>query len=180
MLRFAIIAAATMAVLPSTAEAGGRIFDPSLSTCTTANCSSQQVNGTVASQNGNADPFTVQVWSFGNECLRFQTLSQTGGTDLEVTVVSPNGSVFRNDDAGIAPCGLCSLVKFIAQRGWHDVHIQQFSGAAVNSDFDLRYGRYPNGNANCAAPTPPALSATAAARKSGGSVAPTGTGPSSR
>ena len=45
---------------------------------------------------GNSQPFTLQVFSTGNECVRLDVLTQ--GTDLEIALVGPDGTLWRNDD----------------------------------------------------------------------------------
>jgi hypothetical protein len=156
---------------------GSRLFDPSISTCTTADCSSVLLNGTTGNIANNADPWTIGLYARAGECLRIRTLSQTA--DLENVTVAPSGTVFRNDDGGLAPCTLCSLVKFVAPNtGWYTVAINQFTGAATSADFQIAYGRYTGTNPNCAAPTPPAAPAAAAAAKASGSnAAPSGSLP---
>lgn len=165
----------SMAVLPAAALMLGlcgvakasEIYDPSVSTCTGANCSSVLINGTVTNPAGNNHPWVIETYARAGECLRLQTLSQA--VDLEMAVTAPNGSLYRNDDGGAAPCTLCSLVSFTAPNtGWYTVQLSQFAGTASYSDFQLAYGRYSGGNANCATPTVPTLAPQAAAAKAGG------------
>ena len=174
------LAALTVLVLglPSaSAWAGSKIFATG-AVCTTLNCNAATVKGSIETNaNGNRDPFVVQVFSSGGECLRLAVTSQ--GADLEGVVVSPDGAVWRNDDGGVAPCALCPVVKAITNtRGWHTFQLSQFVGAATNADFTLRIGRYPSGNVNCAGATVPfALEAAEApVSKSSSTRAPTGDG----
>ena len=78
-------------------------------------------------------------------------------TDLETVVRAPNGTVYRNDDGGIAPCPLCPVVKVNStpNNGWYSVTIGHFAGSPVTGNFTLSYGRYNVGNPNCAASTTP-------------------------
>lgn len=169
------VPAVALLALPAVAEAGARLFDNSVSTCTTNDCSSQVFGGTVTNPASNNDPWVIQVFAAAGECLRLRVLEQA--VDLETTVVAPNGSVFRNDDGGLAPCTLCSLVKFAApNRGWYTVQVNHFGGTASYSDLQIAYGRYSAGNPNCAAPTPPAFAAAERAAKSGASAPVSGTG----
>jgi hypothetical protein len=73
-------------------------------------------NGTTETTvNGNVDPFVVELFSAGNECLRVAVTAQ--GTDLEATLVSPDGLTWRDDDGGGS---LRPLIKAITTiRGWH-------------------------------------------------------------
>jgi hypothetical protein len=153
---FAVAAFSGMTI-PATAS---EIFDPSVSTCTGADCSSVQIGGTVTNPSNNNHPWVINTFAAAGECVRLRVLSQAA--DLEMTVVSPDGSVFRNDDGGLAPCALCSLVKFVApSRGWYTVQVSHFGGTPTYSDLQLAYGRYNGANPNCASPTVPALAAAA-------------------
>jgi hypothetical protein len=161
---FAIAASTAMA----TTVHATPIFDPSSSTCTTANCSSETISGTfgVLGAAQSALPWTVEIFSFPQRCLRVEVTSQT--TDLELVVVAPNGTVFRNDDGGIAPCFNCPLVKVgnTPNQGWYTVQVAQFAGGGNFSNFTLRYGVYPLNNANCSVPTTGQASRTLSTRKS--------------
>jgi len=133
------------------AWAGPAVFDSS-NTCTTLNCSASIINGTyVTSSNNNVDPFILQVFSTGSECVRLAVTSQ--GTDLEAVLVSPSGAVWKDDDGGGS---LRPLIKANTDvRGWYTLQIARYNGTAANADFTLNYGRYPSGNVNCSAPTTP-------------------------
>lgn len=151
------IAAISGLTVPAAAT---EIFDSSVSTCTGADCSSLQIGGTVTNPSNNNHPWVVNAFAAAGECVRLRVLSQA--SDLEMTVIGPDGSMFRNDDGGLAPCTLCSLVKFVApSRGWYTVQVSHFGGTPTYSDLQLAYGRYNGGNPNCASPTPPALAAAA-------------------
>jgi hypothetical protein len=155
MVVLALVTVLGIAVTASVGWAGSKIFDP-LSSCTTLNCSASVLNGTYThDQFSNADPFVIQVFTTGNDCLRIEGISQ--GTDLEATLTLPNGTTFRNDDKGFG-CGLCPLLKVrntTGNRGWATLTISHFAGEGVNADFTLLHGRYTNplGNPNCATPT---------------------------
>jgi hypothetical protein len=137
------------------AWAGTRIFDPTVDTCTTNNCGAVTLNGTIFSFSPSADHFDVDLFANTSECLRVAVTSEF--TDLETVVRAPNGTVYRNDDGGIAPCPLCPVVKVNStpNNGWYSVTIGQFAGAPVTGNFTLSYGRYNAGNPNCAASTTP-------------------------
>ena len=171
------IAAIPAALLLTAAPvAATEIFDNTPNSCTTDDCSSLLLPMTVTNPGGNGHPSVVEVYGRAGECVRLRVVAQSA--DLEVTAVATDGTTFRNDDSGLAPCPLCSLVKFIApDTGWHTVQTSHFAGNAVYSDYRLLYGRYTGaGNPNCANPTTPtAASAAASAKASGGSV-PVGAG----
>jgi hypothetical protein len=135
--------------------AGSRIFDPTVDTCTTLNCGAVVLNGTTFSFGPSADHFDVDVFAGPNECLRAAVTSEFA--DLETVVRAPNGTVYRNDDGGVAACPLCPVVKVNStpNNGWYSVTIGQFAGAPAEGNFTLSYGRYNVGNPNCAASTTP-------------------------
>jgi hypothetical protein len=154
------IGAATFLTLSSAiavnhAAAGTNVFDPSFGSCTSDNCSSEQISGTVgglAIANDNTLPWTVKIFAPANSCLRAEVISQT--QDLEIVLVQPDGTVFRDDDGGV---GLQPLVKVdgTSNRGWNTLQVSRFNGDALGADFTMLYGVYPRGNPNCAAPTTP-------------------------
>ncbi len=102
--------------------------------------------------NTQAIPFTIQVFSSGNECLRLSVVSQA--SDLETVLIGPEGTTWRDDDGGGSFLPLIQANTPI--QGWYTVHISSFNGSGAASLFTLRYGRYNSGNPNCATPTPPA------------------------
>jgi hypothetical protein len=144
------------------------VFDPSSSTCTTPNCSSEAISGTFGALGAaqSALPWTVEIFSFAQRCLRVEVTSQTA--DLEIVVVAPNGTIFRNDDTGLAPCPNCPLVKIgnTPNQGWYTVQVSHFAGAANFTNFTLLHGQYPLNNANCATPTTPQSSRALTTQKS--------------
>lgn len=137
------------------------VNDPIVSSCTGINCNSIDVTGQVmrSNLNGNwrARPYNIQLFAGPNECFRVETIFQA--QDLELTVITPDGTVYRDDD-GSSLCSVCSLVKFVtpaSQRGWYTVHVSHWAGAAVDAEFRLLYGRYNSTNPNCSGPTSPAM-----------------------
>ncbi|HMR34260.1 MAG TPA: hypothetical protein PKA13_22230 [Geminicoccaceae bacterium] len=145
------------------------MFDTTVSTCGTANCSSIVVGATLAGNGLSAGPWTAEIFGGANECLRLDVVAQT--VDLEIVAIAPNGTVFRNDDR---PGSLLPLVKINgAQNGWYTVSVSQFAGAISDSNFNFAFGRYNLNNANCATPTTPAMApATATLSKAGLSAGP--------
>jgi hypothetical protein len=105
-----------------------------------------------------AGTFTIDVFAGAGQCVRLDLISPPHPTpDMELVVVAPNGTVFRNDDRNGA-LDRRPLVKIASapNNGWYTVHVAQFAGAATETNIVLLYGRYNNGNPNCAAPTLPA------------------------
>ena len=149
--RAGLIVLATFVLTPVLASAQTNIFDDTVSTCVTANCSSLRIPGTLLSFAPSAGNWDINVFGLPGECIRLDVISQ--GTDLETVVVAPNGTAFRNDDRAVGD--LRPLVKIAPapNNGWYAVHLAQFAGAAVNANFVLLYGRYNAGNPNCASPS---------------------------
>ncbi len=101
--------------------------------------------------NNNTDPFVVQIFSSGNECVRLEVVFQSA--DMEMTLISPVGTIWQDDDGGV---GTQSLLKVITNvRGWYPLILSHFSGASLISDFDLQYGRFPVTSTQCSNPTAP-------------------------
>jgi hypothetical protein len=157
-----LIALVTLLLVPVLSSAQTNIFDDTASTCTGTNCSTLRLPGTLLNFAPSAGNWDINVFSSGGECVRLDVSSQN--TDLEMVVVAPNGTVYRNDDRGGGD--LRPLVKIDAtpNNGWYTVHLARFDGSAVNANFVLLYGRYNTGNVNCSNPT-------------GGFVAPVATKP---
>jgi hypothetical protein len=85
---------------------------------------------------------------------------------MELVVIAPNGSVYRNDDRNGA-LDRRPLVKIggAPNNGWYTVHVSQWAGAATETNIVLLYGRYNAGNPNCAGPTAPASAFSADAEQ---------------
>jgi hypothetical protein len=149
---------AVLLATPS-AFAGARIWDNSFSTCTSANCSSLTIPGTVTNPSSNNDPFEVQVFAGTNECVRLEVTQSLQGVDLEMVVRAPNGAIYRNDDGNGGGSFNNPMVQIngTPNSGWYSVSINHWNGVASYADFVLTYGRYNVGNVNCAAPTAPSL-----------------------
>lgn len=137
--------------------AGQNIFDDSVGTCSGANCSSLRIPGTVFSFGPSAGQFVFSAFASPGECVRFDLISPPHpAPDMETVVIAPDGSVFRNDDRNGA-LDRRPLVKIASapQNGWYTVRVGQFSGAGTETNVVMMYGRYANGNPNCATPTLP-------------------------
>jgi hypothetical protein len=153
MVVAAIATVLGLALTASVGWAGPQVFDPQ-NNCATINCLATVLNATyVHDQNHNANPFILQVFTSGNECLRIDVTAQA--TDLETTLTCPSGRTWQNDDRAFFD--LRPLIKAItpAPRGWCTLTISHFNGegplAPVN--FTVAIGRYPSGNVNCVPPT---------------------------
>jgi hypothetical protein len=151
----AAVVAATALLQVSTMASATAIFDPTVGTCTGANCDSIELGGRLSGTNGQAGPWTIEVLAGLNECIRLQVLT-SNDADVEMVAISPNGQFYRNDDGLAGSCTKCPLLKFQApSRGNYSVSISHRAGVAKDVKFRFAYGRYPAGNANCNNPNPP-------------------------
>jgi hypothetical protein len=154
------LASALATFLPAgPAGAATTINGVAVASCTTPNCSSALIIGTLTSHGSYAVPWVIQVASDPGQCVRLETTDVIGSDlNLEMVVVSPSGRVFRNDN--ISGTNNLSLVKIApTEHGFYTVQVSGFNGGAAAVNFELRYGRYSSaGNPNCASPTPPLVS----------------------
>lgn len=149
-------ATAALMVGPVLALAGDDLRDDTVSTCTGTNCSSLRLPGSVSASGVHVNMWTINALARTFECVRFDLISPPSPSpDLELIVVAPNGTVFRNDDR--TPTDRRPLVKIgpAPTPGWYRVVVTQFAGAAIEVDTVLMYGRYSAGNPNCNNPTAP-------------------------
>ena len=161
--------AASLGLLASMqAGAATNLVDATASTSRKLDAGALSVNGSLHDTNGNTQPWTAQVYAQQGECLRVFVTSTA--FDAQLVVVSPDHRVYRDDDSG----GLLRpLVKIgtAPAFGWYTVQVATYDGTPVTADFTLKYGRYDNGNPNCANPTPP-LADTRPIPKDPGAAAP--------
>jgi hypothetical protein len=153
-----LLAAATVGV--PDARAGSEIYQQGTATCTTTNCSALGLNATIKSFGASAGKWVAEVFAKRSECFRIditQRLPPDSGSDLELVVVAPNGIVYRNDNKGSGACPTCPLVRIrpTPNEGWYTVSVGTSNGQAVDENFRILFGRYPSGNPNCGATTPP-------------------------
>lgn len=134
------------------ASATTNMFDPSVSTTGVADGSSIRLDATLNDVFGQAEPWTMQVYAEVGQCLRL--FVPTTSFDSELTVIAPNGSVFRDDDGGGSNRPLVKIAS-APNKGWYTVHVAHYAGAAITANFGLLYGRYAAGNVNCAGGTIP-------------------------
>lgn len=143
------------------AGAATNMFDPSVSTATKLNASAVTINGTLHDTNGNTQPWTTQVYAQPGECMRLSVT--TTSFDAKMEVIAPNGEVFRDDDSGGSLRPLVQIAS-APNFGWYTVQVAHFNGVPQSADFTMKYGRYNNGNPNCAQPTLPAAAVPAGAQ----------------
>lgn len=159
---FVVIASSLGVSLFSTeARAGSEIYDSTLSNCSTVNCSSIVFDGVTNRNNVNqAIPFTIPVYSSGNECMRLDVTRQT--IDLKAVLISPSGKVWINDDGGGNSRPLIKANTDVA--GWYTLQLYFYNGAGPlgSNSFTLAYGLYNTGNLNCSSPTTPLNTSSAA------------------
>jgi hypothetical protein len=104
---------------------------------------------------GDRDPFILQIYTGGGECVRLDVTNQTH--DLEMILISPTGRIWRNDDRAY-PNDRRPLIKAITDiNGWYTLQVSHYTGGNVIADFTLRYGRYNSGNPNCSSVTTPII-----------------------
>jgi len=135
--------------------------------------SSAIISGTTFGFGPSAMPWTAEVWSPPGVCLRIAVLAQA--TDLEATVVAPNGTVFRDDDGGGANRPLVKINN-TPNNGWYTVSINHWAGAAVSANFTLSLERVPVNSASCLPGTPPSASLQATAPKANRAPTPPAAG----
>jgi len=148
----AISVLASLGVFAAGQAAATNLFNPVVSTTTVLDGSSIELDGTLNDTFGQSQPWSAALYAGAGECVRF--FITTTAFDSELTVISPNGTIFRNDDGG----GLLRPLVAISGApvsGWYTVQVAAFNGAAINANFALKYGRYNFGNPNCATPTVP-------------------------
>ncbi|MBC8121312.1 MAG: hypothetical protein H7Y22_05670 [Gemmatimonadaceae bacterium] len=152
------IVAATLAA--GDAWAVSHQIDPVRDTCTELDCGSVPILGTYSrndidtssTSNFRAVPFVTQVYSNGGECLRLSAVNQTA--DMEIVLVSPDGTAWRNDDFDSL---LPRVVVNTTTRGWYTLQVHHYTGGDSGDDnFVVNYGRYNTGNSgNCTSTTSP-------------------------
>lgn len=160
----AILIATSLMLGTGVVSAGSIIWDPPDS-CTTINCGATILHANITSSStnpgGSVEPFIVQVHSSPQYCLRLDVFNQTAGANLEMVLVAPDGTVWRNDNRSGSDTRPLIVVPSGVQ-GWYTVHISPTRGTisppGSHLSADLAYGRYTSTtNPNCANPTEPML-----------------------
>jgi hypothetical protein len=115
-------------------------------------------------------PWIINVFAGDDECLRLDLIrpippSPLPSTDFQMIVIDPFGTVyqsgFRPDRPENDPRPLVKINTF--EAGYYTVLVQRDFDETGPAHFTVRYGRYNDGNPNCANPTQPLLSQQAAA-----------------
>jgi hypothetical protein len=127
------------------------VFDPFVGSGNTLDGGSVPLNGTLHDTNGNPQPWVIQVYAGAGECLRL--FVDSAAFDAKLTVVAPDGIVYRDDNGGGRQRPLVKVAS--ATQGWYTVQVAHFSGLPQNANFELLYGRFVAGNVNCSQPTAP-------------------------
>jgi hypothetical protein len=151
-------AGATAALMlgPVLALAGDDLRDDTVSSCTGINCSSVRLPGSVSASGVHTNPWTINALARTGECVRFDLISPPSPSpDMEIIVVAPNGTVFRNDDRSRTDRRPLVKIGPAPTPGWYRVVVTQFEGTPIEVDTVMMYGRYSAGNPNCNNPTAP-------------------------
>lgn len=153
-------------VVPLCEATAFNMFDES-SNCSATNCQSIRINGTVLADNidpPSSLPWVAQVFATSGECVRLQVARQE--QDLTMTVVSPDGQIWFDDDSGGNGRPLVKIQEAPVD-GWYTVQLSPLFGDPLQADFTLRYGRYFGaGSRNCANPTSQLVASEAFATQS--------------
>ena len=144
----------TALIAVSTPAAASNMWDPSVSTCSTINCSSVQIDATILRSGAAVAPWVGEIYARGGECLRLDIIDVIPSADLELVVVASNGTVYRNDNRNSTIDRPLVKIGNTPVGGWYSVSVLPAGGAVIQADFTLVYGRYNVGNPNCSSPTP--------------------------
>ncbi|NTU41986.1 MAG: hypothetical protein HGA78_02830 [Nitrospirales bacterium] len=175
MIAFGCLTVASLFAV-SSAFAGSNIWTPQ-ATCTTNNCQSLKLGGTIMSFGSeDAASWTANLFAAQGECLRLDVT--TADDDLEIVVVAPNGYVYRNDDRSSSNNLPLVRISSAPISGYYTVHVSTWDGYPVDVDFILKYGRYNSGNPNCNGAIAPMSSDDDGGKRNSRIIAP-GTAPRS-
>jgi hypothetical protein len=137
-----------------------------LQSCTAPNCGATLLYGRINKSDRCCGfqlsmPWVAQLYANKNECLRLHVTAQ-GSANTELVAIAPGTQrAWRNDNSNIQPCPTCPLLKIRTsanEEGWFVVQVNESTGRRQDSEFLLRYARYPASNPNCSAhngPLPP-------------------------
>jgi len=154
----------TLSAAASQARAADLVFDGGVDSCTTLNCGAVVLNG-IAVKNafGDSVSFTSEVFSDVGNCIRLDVTAQS--SDMQIVLVSPSGSVWRNDDR-VSGDHRPLITARADVKGYYTVQINYYGGnQTINTGqwFTLAYGRYvPGTAANCPAASSPLLAGLSA------------------
>lgn len=145
------LAVSMLALMPAMRADATNLFDPTIAGSDTLDDTAVRLDGTLHDAT-NSRPWTARVYAGVGECLRLFVTSTV--FDAKISVISPSGTVYRDDDSGGS---LRPLVRVNNTRaGWYVVQVAHYRGLPQNANFTLLYGRYPAYNTNCEVPTSPA------------------------
>src|SRR4051794_4724171 len=86
-MRKQMLVTAALACVTAVPAAATQVFDPFASTCTSTDCNSTLIGGTVNSAFNTAGPWVIEVLALANECLRLSVTYED--VDLETVAVAP-------------------------------------------------------------------------------------------
>jgi hypothetical protein len=155
ILKSSLLATSVLAALGFLAAgqaSATNLFNPVVSTTSVIDGASRELDGTLNDTGANSQPWVAELYAGVGECVRF--FVSTTAFDAKLTVITPNGTIFRDDDSGGS---LRPLVEINGApvSGWYTVQVAHFAGQPQNANFALLYGRYNFNNPNCATPTFP-------------------------
>ena len=141
-----------MGILATGQADATNLFNPVVSTTSVLAGTSIELDGTLNDTGVNSQPWVAELYAGIGECVRF--FVTTTAFDAKLTVITPNGTIFRDDDSGGS---LRPLVEINGApvSGWYTVQVGHFAGQPQNANFALLYGRYNVNNPNCGTPTSP-------------------------
>jgi hypothetical protein len=123
------------------------LYNPVVSTSGVLDGTSIELDGTLNDSNGDTQPWVAELYVGGGECARF--FIATTAFDAKLTVITPSGFVYRDDDSGGSQRPLVEI-NGTAVAGWYTVQVSHYLGRPQNANFTLKYGRYNfNNNPNC-------------------------------
>jgi len=124
----------------------GAQLESTLSSCSTINCSGMTIRGVHQAR----EPFVTQIYALRGECMRLEISEQSADTAL--LVLSPSVLFGQgSDDRDGADDRPLLLLDALPWTGWYTVVVSNERTGNATVRFELEYGRYPGGNANCQA-----------------------------
>lgn len=152
----AVLCLGTLSFVSNVVWAGSVIWTPP-SSCSTLNCNATILHTNITSSftnpGGSIEPFIIQVHSSPQYCLRLDVTNQTAGSDLEMVLIAPDGTVWKNDNRNPGDRRPLIIVPRGVQ-GWYTVQLSLATGITgtpgAHWSADLAYGRYTSTtNPNC-------------------------------
>ena len=144
-----------VALISTSLARAGSIVEAFASSCTGINCAGLTIRGV----HQRTEPFLLQVFASEGECLRLDVDGQSDDTAMLLITPSVNFAALSDDrDFDGEDFRPLIAVDPVPWTGWYTVVVSYFDLDNRRVKFNLKYGRYPSGNPNCAQ----ALTATAA------------------